>query len=236
MVPLEDDPFTDSDPAHMTSRSTAPRAQLCIWTGIDPAHEADFNRWYDREHMQERMAIAGFQSARRFRAVDSQASRPYLALYTTDDLQVFRSESYQRAFLQQTEWSRRNFDRMRNTQRRVGELVVEHGEGEGGFVALFVVPPQQIDRSRIASRLAAVTDQDHIVHAALLQTDAQLSTPLTAGAVPAAADALVMIEASVQQAAAVQAQALSAELGAAPDGVHVFQLLWRLGASNAIQP
>ena len=41
---------------------------LCIWTDIDPAHEVDFNRWYDREHMQERVAIAGFQSARRFAA------------------------------------------------------------------------------------------------------------------------------------------------------------------------
>ncbi len=25
--------------------------ELFIWTDIDPAHEADFNRWYDREHM-----------------------------------------------------------------------------------------------------------------------------------------------------------------------------------------
>ena len=31
--------------------------ELLIWTNIDPAHEDDFNRWYDREHMTERAAI-----------------------------------------------------------------------------------------------------------------------------------------------------------------------------------
>jgi hypothetical protein len=28
---------------------------------IDPADEADFNRWYDREHIEERVAIDGFR-------------------------------------------------------------------------------------------------------------------------------------------------------------------------------
>ena len=33
--------------------SDTPRGLLCIWTDIDPAHEADFNHWYDREHIPE---------------------------------------------------------------------------------------------------------------------------------------------------------------------------------------
>ena len=104
MVLPEDDPSTDSDTAHMTSRSMAPRAQLCIWTGIDPSHEADFNRWYDREHMPERMAMAGVQSARRLRAVDTRAGHSYRVLYTTDDLQVVRSESCQRVAVAGYRW------------------------------------------------------------------------------------------------------------------------------------
>ena len=31
--------------------------ELFIWTDVDPAHEQDFNRWYDTEHMQERAAL-----------------------------------------------------------------------------------------------------------------------------------------------------------------------------------
>ena len=101
--------------------SDTARGLLCIWTDIDPAHEVDFNRWYDREHMQERVAIPGFQSARRFGA-SQPCPRPYLALYYTDSLDVFRSQSYRNAFTNQTTWSRENFTRMRGTQRRVGHF------------------------------------------------------------------------------------------------------------------
>ena len=30
---------------------------------IDAAHEAEFNRWYNREHLEERVAIDGFLEA-----------------------------------------------------------------------------------------------------------------------------------------------------------------------------
>lgn len=32
-------------------------AELFVWTDIDPSHEEEFNQWYDREHMEERVAI-----------------------------------------------------------------------------------------------------------------------------------------------------------------------------------
>src|SRR3954471_859489 len=108
----------------MNSTSHSPRGQLCIWTDVDPAHDAEFNHWYDREHMQERVAIPGFQAARRFRAI-APGARPYLALYDTDDLAVFTSPAYRQAFTQQTAWSLQNFARMQATQRRVGELTIE---------------------------------------------------------------------------------------------------------------
>ena len=102
----------------MSSLPILAPGQLSVWTDVDPAHELDFNRWYDREHMQERMGIAGFRRARRFRSLVS-CPRPYLALYDTDSVEVFRSPAYAQAFTQQTEWSLRNFGRMRETQRRV---------------------------------------------------------------------------------------------------------------------
>ena len=207
------------------------RGLLCIWTDIDPAHETDFNRWYDREHMQERVAIPGFQSARRFAATDG-CPRPYLALYFTDSLDVFRSEPYAKAFGNQTQWSLDNFKRMRGTQRRVGELVVEAGEGEGGALAAFVVPaPVLADaaaQERLAQSLAGATQQDDVVRAALLRTDAGLSTPLTANAVPAPADGMVLLEASRPEAAREQACALAAAVGVPAGEVFTFQLLWRL--------
>jgi type IV secretory pathway VirJ component len=210
-----------------------PRGLLCIWTGIDPAHELDFNRWYDREHMQERVAIPGFQSARRFAAV-GPSERPYLALYYTDDLEVFTSGPYRQAFANQTAWSRENFTRMHGTQRRVGRLTVEAGDGEGGALALFVLPAQRLadaaGRERLQQALLAASTQDHVIRASLLETDAMLSTPVTADAAPAPADALVMVEASRMEVALQQAQALAASIALPPSAVHSFRSLWRLGS------
>ena len=102
--------------------------QLFVWTDIDPAHEADFNAWYDREHMEERVAIPGMLWARRYRAHDDTARR-YLAIYRTESLGTFTSDAYRAAFTRQTDWSNRNFARMGNTQRRVMAVNAEAGFG-----------------------------------------------------------------------------------------------------------
>ncbi|NKE65975.1 hypothetical protein RAMLITH_09100 [Ramlibacter sp. RBP-2] len=213
--------------------SDTTRGLLCIWTDVDPRHDLDFNRWYDREHMQERVAIPGFQSARRFAAADA-CPRPYLALYYTDTLGVFRSDAYRQAFANQTAWSLENFKRMRGTQRRVGKLSVEAGAGEGGSLALFVVPQDKLAqagvRAQLPPALAAVAAQDHVIRASLLETDAGLSTPVTADAAPAPADGLVMIEATRAAVAVEHAKAVAASLGLTADEVYSFQSLWRLGA------
>ena len=91
--------------------------ELFIWTDVDAAFEDDFNRWYEREHMEERAEIPGFRWARRYRS--SSEGRRYLALYRTESLNVFTSAAYKKAFEQQTDWSLTNFKRMTNTNRRV---------------------------------------------------------------------------------------------------------------------
>ncbi len=221
-----------SEPISIDMTSDHHRGLLCIWTDIDPAHEPDFNRWYDREHMQERVAIPGFQNARRFAAI-GDCPRPYLALYYTDTVGVFRSAPYARAFANQTAWSLENFKRMRGTQRRVGQLTLESGDGEGGALALFVVPQARVAQPGVLPLLTkhatSATQEEFMVRATVLQTDAGLSTPVTADAVPAPADALVMLEASRPEAARAQALRLAQSLDLAAAEVHTFQLLWRLG-------
>ena len=41
----------------------AGKGMLITWMDIDPAEEADFNLWYDREHLAERVGIEGFVEA-----------------------------------------------------------------------------------------------------------------------------------------------------------------------------
>src|SRR3982750_3594998 len=65
---------------------------LLMMTDIDPANEADFNRWYEEEHLAERMAIPGFINARRFTAIEGGPK--YLALYDLESAEVLQSPAY----------------------------------------------------------------------------------------------------------------------------------------------
>ncbi|AEA63818.1 DUF4286 family protein [Burkholderia gladioli] len=217
----------------MSEQPTQRPGQLCIWTDTDPRTEDDFNAWYDREHMQERVAIPGFSHARRFLASDG-ATRRYLALYETVSLEVFRGETYRQAFAQQTEWSLRSFERMRDNQRRVGELAFAAGAGEGGRLALFVAAPAALAGAAWREAASAAAQATPGVHAVrVFATDASLSAPIATGAgAPGAAlgDALVLVEGS----SAAAAHALATRLGALADveaaNVRAFDLLWRLAA------
>ena len=65
---------------------------LMRWTDVDPQHEAEFNRWYDEEHIPEKRATPGFRSARRFASHDRPGR--YLALYELDNADLVTNPEY----------------------------------------------------------------------------------------------------------------------------------------------
>ncbi len=67
---------------------------LLVTMDIDPEHEAEFNRWYEEEHLPERKTCPGFISARRF--VSVEGGPKYLALYDLESVDVLQSEAYLR--------------------------------------------------------------------------------------------------------------------------------------------
>lgn len=107
--------------------SESARALLLVMMDIDPEHEADFNRWYEEEHLPERMSIPGFLSARRYRAVVGEPK--YLALYELESTDVLESERYRYLYGEgSTEWTRRILEKSRNYLRNV---YVEIHSGQG---------------------------------------------------------------------------------------------------------
>jgi hypothetical protein len=52
---------------------------LMVWAGVPADKEADFNRWYNEEHLAECLSIPGFLSAARYEAV--KGSPKHLAYY-----------------------------------------------------------------------------------------------------------------------------------------------------------
>ena len=65
---------------------------LMAWTDVDPAHEDEFNRWYDEEHIGRLLAVPGFLSAGRYRAL--RGGPKYLAMYELEDHNVLRSAAF----------------------------------------------------------------------------------------------------------------------------------------------
>jgi hypothetical protein len=59
-----------------------------------PAREEEFNAWYDGEHLPERLAVPGFESARRYVCIDGFPR--YLALYDLAAPEVLDSPGYLR--------------------------------------------------------------------------------------------------------------------------------------------
>src|SRR5690349_2005809 len=46
---------------------------LVVMMEVAPEHEAEFNRWYNDEHLPERLEIPGYVSARRFKLEEGEA-------------------------------------------------------------------------------------------------------------------------------------------------------------------
>ena len=93
-----------------------PRTLLVVQTDIAPELEADYLRWYDEEHIPQRLAVPGFRGAARFEAgppaptgagLEVAAPPRHLAIYEVDGLQVFESEPYRRLIANPSEWTRR---------------------------------------------------------------------------------------------------------------------------------
>ncbi len=59
---------------------------------VDPAHEAEFNDWYDNEHLPALTAVPGTISARRYK--DLTGTHRYLALYHLESPEVTFSDAW----------------------------------------------------------------------------------------------------------------------------------------------
>lgn len=89
---------------------------------VDPEHEAEFNEWYEREHIPALSAVPGTLCARRFR--DRQGSPRYLALYHLASPDVPTTEAWKQAA--NTPWTQKLRPHFRDHLRIVSRPYI-HG-------------------------------------------------------------------------------------------------------------
>ena len=90
---------------------------------VPAEHEADFNAWYDKEHIPALRAVPGVLSARRFRA--TVGAPKYVALYHLTGPEVLDSKEWDVA--RQSDWTTRVTPHFRDRIRLVLKRYVRDG-------------------------------------------------------------------------------------------------------------
>ena len=67
---------------------------LVVTMEVDPEDEAEFNKWYNEQHLPERMEIPGYISARRFKLEEGDGALTYLCIWELEDGSPLQSQMY----------------------------------------------------------------------------------------------------------------------------------------------
>jgi hypothetical protein len=178
----------------------AGKGMLLTSMNIDANDEAEFNRWYDREHLEERVAIEGFLEARRY--VAHEGHPKYLSLYSTETFEVLDSPAYRTALANQTAWSKANIARFQNMIRAVARITVSLGTGRGAALGIIRLRPPSGGEDKLRAALREQLDParlDGIISMHLIESDPALSKPITddpSASNPGAGDWFVLIDAT----------------------------------------
>lgn len=217
----------------------AGKGMLLTSMDVDPADEADFNRWYDREHLEERVAIDGFLEARRY--VAHEAGPKYLCLYSTRTIDVLDSAAYRARLDNPTEWSKKNMAQFKNMICIAARITITKGQGRGAVLGMVRLRPRAGQEGALRSQLRERLDPgtDGIISMHLLESDPKLSGPTTE--IPSAgktgsSDWFVLIDGTSLNAISAAMSARFAGSAALEPGIQVsagsYHLMWDLARDD----
>jgi hypothetical protein len=218
----------------------AGKGMLLTSMDIDAADEAEFNRWYDREHLEERVAIDGFLEARRY--VAHNASPKFLFLYSTRTIEVLDSPAYRARLANPTDWTKKTMARFKNMIRVVARITLSRGKGRGAALGIVRLRPSAGGEAKLRAALQERLDPgtlDGIISMHLIESDPRLSGPTTEIAGAGAGDWFVLIDGT--SASAISAVLTTRFTGSsAPDQAAqissgTYDLMWDLAKSDIAQ-
>jgi hypothetical protein len=106
---------------------------LAVWNNCAPGAEPEYERWYLREHLPERLGVAGFRRGWRYEA--PSANPRYFTYYEVDEPQVLLSPGYLERLQNPTPWTRKIMTSVfRDTSRTVCKVSLSLGAAAGGRV------------------------------------------------------------------------------------------------------
>lgn len=131
------------------------KGMLITFTQVSARDERDFNEWYNREHIDERINLPGFHRARRYVAV--RASPKYLATYECDSVADLATPGYLHLLANQTPWSQAVMARFTHFHRLTLRIQVDQTHGVGGALAVVRFVPDPRRRKALVEWLSTQT-------------------------------------------------------------------------------
>lgn len=213
----------------------AGKGMLITSMDVDPADEADFNLWYDREHLAERVAIEGFLEARRW--IADEAPTKYFCTYSTDSFEALNSPAYKKVLANQTDWSKKHISCFRNFGRVVGRVTASRGQGRGAALGVVRLRPGTEDKEALRAKLGPLLDPGTlpgIISLHLVESDPELSKNLNDpdAANPGAGDWYVLIDGTELAAVRALIDTRFKAPGAALVSTGTYRLMWDLAKSD----
>lgn len=119
------------------------KGMLLTLTEVSARDERDYNEWYNREHIDDRVNLPGFHRGRRYAAVNGTPK--YLAVYECDTVAILGTPNYLQTLDHQTPWSQRVMARFTQFSRLTLRIQVDQTHGIGAALATvrFVPDPHR---------------------------------------------------------------------------------------------
>src|SRR5258708_15447906 len=127
------------------------KGMLIVFNEVKARDERDFNEWYNREHIDERVNLPGFHRARRYVAV--RGTPKYLATYECDTVDDLARPGYLQLLANQTPWTQAVMARFTKFNRMTLRVQVDLAHGVGGAVAAMKFAPDPRKRKSLVAWL-----------------------------------------------------------------------------------
>jgi hypothetical protein len=149
---------------------------LAIWNDVRPGREADFETWFQSEHLAERLAVPGFRFGRRHEALSGTPR--FFVFYVTDGPEVLTSKPYLERVDNPTPMTRMVMSEVfQNMNRTVCRRVARRGDFRGSYAvtARFNETPDEAATTSLLGELV----KDPAVAAAELWVAADANAPVS---------------------------------------------------------
>lgn len=132
-------------------------AALAMWWDVGADMLEEFEDWHTHEHFPERLGIAGFRRASRWRGADGGAG--IFVMYELADYGVLSSSGYLERLNAPTPWSVKMMPHHRNMVRSQCRVLESRGVGVAGHALTVRFSPQPRSEPRLRDALRSSVAQ-----------------------------------------------------------------------------